>query len=143
MRVKVQDADALWPTELCDRRGVWPGDGVISAEHDRDCTRRRNFTNLPKNLTVAVFNAARHHRRIARINGGKNAEGINADLQRVQEPRLILGLANSAWTEACPRSMRYSVVEWRSDNGDIRLHALDLTRILNPWELREGDWTNV
>jgi len=81
MRVEVQDANTFWPTELCDRRCIWPGDGVISAEHNRDGTGRRNLTNLPIDLSVAMLNTARHNRRIARINGGKDAERVNANLQ--------------------------------------------------------------
>ena len=81
MRVEVQDANTFWPTELCDRRCIWPGDGVISAEHNRDGTGRRNFANLPIDLTVAMQNTAGHDRRIARINRGQNAEWVNANLQ--------------------------------------------------------------
>jgi hypothetical protein len=54
---------------------------VISAEHNRDGTSRRNFANLPIDLTVAMLNTARYDRRIARINSGQDAEWVNANLQ--------------------------------------------------------------
>ena len=54
---------------------------MISAEHNRDGTGRRNFANLPIDLTVAMQNTAGHDRRIARINRGQNAEWVNANLQ--------------------------------------------------------------
>jgi hypothetical protein len=54
---------------------------VISAEHDRDCTGRRNFANFPIDLTVAMLNTAGYYRRIARINSGQDAEWVNANLQ--------------------------------------------------------------
>jgi hypothetical protein len=54
---------------------------VVSTEHNRDGAGRRNFANLPIDLTVAMLNTARHDRRIARINGGKDTEWINANLQ--------------------------------------------------------------
>ena len=135
MCIKVQDANALRPSELRDRRGVWPGDRVISAEHNRDGTGRRNFANLPIDLTVAMLNSTRHDRRIARINGGEDAEWVNANLQRVQESCLILRLTNGAWTKACPWSMRDGVIKGCTDDGDICLHALDLVRIFNPRKL--------
>jgi hypothetical protein len=80
MRIKVQDANAFWPTELCDCRGIWPGDGVVSTEHNRDGTSRRNFANLPIDLTMAMLNTARYDRRIARINSGQDTEWVNANL---------------------------------------------------------------
>jgi hypothetical protein len=54
---------------------------VISTEHNWDGTGRRNFANLPIDLTMAMLNTAGHDRRIARINGGKDAEWVNANLQ--------------------------------------------------------------
>jgi hypothetical protein len=39
--------------------------------------------------------------------------------------------------------MRYRVIERRTDDGDVRLHALNLVCIFNPRKLREGDRTNV
>ena len=135
MRIKVQDADAFWPTELCDRGGIWPGDGVISAKHNRDGASRGNLTNLPVDLPVTMLNTAGHDRRIAGINGGEDAEWVNANLQRVQESCLILRLTNGAWTKACPWSMRYSVIKGCADDGDVCPHALDLARIFNPRKL--------
>ena len=81
MRVEVQDANTFWPTELCDRRCIWPGDGVISTEHNRNGAGCGNLTNLPIDLTVAMLYTARHDRRIARINRGQDAEWVNANLQ--------------------------------------------------------------
>lgn len=116
---------------------------MISAKHNRDGAGRSNLTNLPVDLAVTMLNSTRHDRRIARINGGEDAEWVNANLQRVQETCLILRLTNGAWTETCPWSMRDGVIKGCTDDGDICLHALDLVRIFHPRELREGDWTNV
>jgi hypothetical protein len=54
---------------------------VISAEHNRNRAGRGDLMNFSIDLTVAVLNTTWYDRGIASINGGKDAEWVNANLQ--------------------------------------------------------------
>ena len=83
MRIKVQDANALRPSQLSDRRCIRPGDGVISTEHNWDRASRGDFAHLPIDLSVTVLHATWNHRGIACVNGGQDTKWINANLEGV------------------------------------------------------------
>ena len=143
MRIKVQDANALRPSQLGNRRCIRPGDGVISTQHNWDRASRSDFAHLSIDLSVTVLHTTWNHRGIARINGGQDTEWINANLEGVQEARLILRFANRAWAESRTWPVSYRVIKGCADDCNIRLHPFDLVRILNPWELREADGAHV
>ena len=143
MGIKVQDADALRPTHLGNRRCIRPRDGVIATENDWDRTRLSNLANLAVNGAVSVFKSTWVHDGVPCINGGECGERLNTHLQRVQRAGLVLRLTNGARAKACARTMCDGIIKRCTDDGDVSLATTDLRHILNPWELSEADWPNI
>ena len=143
MGIKVQDADALRPTHLGNRRRIRPRDGVIATENDRDRTRLSNLANLAIDGAVAVFKSTWVDLGVASINGGECRKRLHAHLQRVQRAGLVLRLTNGARAEPCARTMCDRIIKRCADDGDVGLATTDLSDILNPRELSEAHRPNI
>jgi len=93
---------------------------VIPAQHDRDGARIGDFADLAPDDLVAAADVGRRDRRVPGVHAVEPFERLDAQLQRVQAPGVVRRGADGARTESGAGAVAHRVVEWSTDDGDIR-----------------------
>ena len=92
---------------------------MVAAEDDRDGAGLRDLEDLAVDHRVGALDPGRHDVGVAGIDDVEDLERLDAELERVDRARRVLGLADRPRPEASARSVAHGVVERRADDRDI------------------------
>ena len=96
---------------------------MVAAEDDRDGAGFGDLPNLAVDHRVAALDPRRDDVRVAGVDDGQDVVRIDVELERVDRPRRVLGLADRPRPEPGAGPMGDGVVERRPDDGDVDARA--------------------
>ena len=121
MRIEVNDRDPAPAASSGHAGAIGPGDGVVTSEHERDCTARRDLLDDLLKVAAGARSIAAEHLDIPRIDNPDVLEPVDAHGERGARAvmREVARRSHRAGPKSCPAAIRGAAVEGRPHDHHV------------------------